>query len=117
VRWLADENFPGPVLRGVIRREPTIDIVRAQDVGLLGQSDPEVLEWAVQNGRVVLTRDYSTLLAAAYDRIRLGLPSTGVFAMRPESAIGALVEEILTLEQCSAATEWENQVVFLPLYR
>ena len=44
-----------------------------------------------------------------------GQPCPGVFAMRRGAAVGSMVEEILTIEQCSEAAEWENQVVFLPL--
>jgi hypothetical protein len=82
---------------------------------LQGRGDPEVLAWAAANGRAVLTRDYSTLLASAYERMENGQPCTGVFAMRRGAAVGTMVEEILTIEQCSEAAEWENQVVFLPL--
>jgi hypothetical protein len=115
VRWLADENFPGPIVRGLIRRAPALDIVRAQDSGLQGRDDPEVLAWAAANGRAVLTRDYSTLLASAHERIENGELCPGVFAMRRGPAVGIMVEEILVIEQCSEAVEWENQVVFLPL--
>ncbi len=46
VRFLADENFNNAILRGLLRRKPDIDIVRVQDVGLSGASDPEILAWA-----------------------------------------------------------------------
>ncbi|MEI6443356.1 MAG: hypothetical protein WCO29_09595 [Nostocales cyanobacterium ELA583] len=34
---LADENFDNTIVRGLLRRNPNIDIVRVQDVGLLGK--------------------------------------------------------------------------------
>lgn len=43
LRFLADEDFDNTVIRGVLRRQATIDIVRAQDVGLTGQHDTVVL--------------------------------------------------------------------------
>lgn len=42
LRLLADENFSGDTLRGLFRRQPDLDIVRVQDVGLSGADDPEV---------------------------------------------------------------------------
>jgi hypothetical protein len=30
---LADENFNGDIVRGLLRRNPTLDIVRVQDEG------------------------------------------------------------------------------------
>lgn len=41
----------------VLRRNPNVDIVRVQDVGLSEADDPTVLQWAAQNNRVVLTHD------------------------------------------------------------
>ena len=35
------------------------------DVGLGGRSDPEILEWAAREGRVVVSRDRATLSAEA----------------------------------------------------
>ena len=34
LRLLADENFNGDVLRALLLRQPDLDIVRVQDVGL-----------------------------------------------------------------------------------
>jgi hypothetical protein len=45
LRFLIDEDFDNDILRGVLRRRPTVDIVRVQDVGLSGAADPAVLEW------------------------------------------------------------------------
>jgi predicted nuclease of predicted toxin-antitoxin system len=41
-----------------MRRQPDIDIIRVQDVGLSGEDDPIVLEWAAQEGRILLTHDH-----------------------------------------------------------
>jgi predicted nuclease of predicted toxin-antitoxin system len=57
LRLAADENFNNDIVRGIIRRNPTIDIVRIQDAGLSGTDDPTVLEWAAQTQRVLLTHD------------------------------------------------------------
>jgi hypothetical protein len=44
IRFLTDEDFDNDILRGAALRLPGLDIVRVQDVGLLGKSDPMVLE-------------------------------------------------------------------------
>lgn len=48
LRLAADENFNNDIVRGVLRRAPGLDIARVQDVGLSGQDDDTVLEWAGQ---------------------------------------------------------------------
>jgi hypothetical protein len=44
LRLLADENLNNAILRGLRLRNPDLDIVRVQDVGLSGAEDPAVLE-------------------------------------------------------------------------
>ncbi len=115
LRFLVDEDFDNDILRGVLRRKPDLDIVRAQDVGLSGAKDPVILEWAAQQGRIVLTHDVSTMTAHAGARVRSGLPMPGAFAVSQFLAIGKAIEEILVLAECSLEGEWEGQVRYLPL--
>ena len=55
LRFAADENFNNDIVRGLRRRKPELDIVRVQEAGLSGAVDPDVLEWAAREGRVLLT--------------------------------------------------------------
>ena len=58
---VADENFNNDILRGLLQCDPSLDIVRIQDVGLTHARDPDVLEWAAQENRVLLTHDKNTI--------------------------------------------------------
>jgi predicted nuclease of predicted toxin-antitoxin system len=60
LRLISDENFDGDILRGLFRRNPALDIIRVQDVGLTSATDPDVLAWAATEGRIVLTHDRTT---------------------------------------------------------
>jgi hypothetical protein len=51
----ADENFNNDIVRGALRQNPRLDIVRIQDVGLSGAGDEAVLEWAPGEGGILLT--------------------------------------------------------------
>lgn len=112
---LSDEDFNGRIVRGLLRRLPAIDLVRVQDVGLIEKHDTEVLAWAAQENRLVLTHDFATMIDFAYNRVAEGLPMPGVIAVPQDLAIGEAIDEILLLVECSAENEWENQVVFIPL--
>ena len=46
MRWLADENLHGGIVWGLLRRNQAIELVRAQDSGLTGLPDADLLEWA-----------------------------------------------------------------------
>ena len=61
LRLLADENFNNQIVRGILRRRPEIDMVRVQDVGLSNTDDRVILEWAAQQGRILLTHDVETM--------------------------------------------------------
>ncbi len=56
LRLLADENFNGDIVRGLLLRQADLDLVRVQDVGLAGAEDPQLLAWAAENDRILLTR-------------------------------------------------------------
>jgi hypothetical protein len=115
LRLAADENFNGDIVRGLLRRNPTLDVVRVQDAGLSGADDPTVLQWAADQGRVIVTHDISTLAKHAFDRIAAGQPMPGVFEVRSVAPIGQAIDDLILLAECSVEGEWEGQVRFLPL--
>lgn len=115
LRFAADENFNNAILRGLVRRNPDLDIVRVQDVGLSGVDDPGILEWSAQEGRILLTHDVSTITRYAYDRIRAKQPMPGVFEVGRNVSIREAIEDILLIAECSTEDEWEGQVRYLPL--
>jgi hypothetical protein len=115
IRLAADENLNNDIIRGVLRRQPDLDIVRVQDVGLSSADDPVVLEWAAQEERVLLTHDVSTITKYTYERVRAGKPMPGVFEIGRTVPIGRAIEDVLLLAECSLDGEWEGQVRYLPL--
>jgi hypothetical protein len=112
---LADENFSGPVVRGLRRRHPDVDIVTVQEAGLTSAIDPEVLEWAARHSRLVVTHDVQTMIGFAKQRTEAGLPMPGLIEARRELAARVLIQDLYTLVYCSQPGEWEGQVIYLPL--
>jgi hypothetical protein len=49
-----------------------------------------VLEWAAQEGRVLLTHDVATITHHAYERVRAGKPMPGVFEVDRGLPLGAV---------------------------
>ncbi len=110
-----DENFNNDVLRGLLRRNPTLDVVRVQDAGLTSLDDPAVLAWAAAEGRVLVSHDVATLTAHAYARVQTGLPMPGLIEAGPSVPIAEAIDDLLLIAQCSRPGEWEGQVRYLPL--
>src|SRR5215218_11256595 len=115
LRFAADENFKGAIVRGLLLRSPMLDIVRVQDTGMHGADDPALLQWCADQGRVLVTHDVSTITAFAYDRVRGGLPMPGVVEVNQAVAVGVAIDDLLLLAECSREGEWEGQVLYLPL--
>jgi hypothetical protein len=115
LQLLADENFNNNIIRAVLRQKPEADIVRVQDVGLSGADDQRVLEWAAQQGRILLTHDVSTITKYAYERIEAGQEMPGVFEVSRTTPIGSVIEDIILLLECSLEGEWAGQIIYLPL--
>jgi predicted nuclease of predicted toxin-antitoxin system len=69
IRFLADENFNGKIVRGLRIQNPDVDIVRVQDTEISGADDRAVLEWAAQAGRILLTHDLDTMTYYANERL------------------------------------------------
>ena len=115
LRLLADENFNGEIVRGLLFRAPNLDLVRVQDVGLLGAEDPDILAWAAENGRIVLTHDRATMSDFAFERVTAKQEMAGIFILNDRIPAGKAIEEILLIVACSEQSEWNGRTVYLPL--
>jgi hypothetical protein len=115
LRLLADENFNGDIVRGLRLRQTNLDLVRVQDVGLVGADDPTVLNWAAENNRIILTHDRATMPAHAFERLAAGLEMPGLFLVSDRLPTGQAIDEIVLMDSCTDQREWDRQVVYLPL--
>ena len=110
-----DEDFNNDVLRGVRRRLPSADMIRAQDTGHANVCDASVLAWAASEGRVLVTHDKSTMTAAAIDRITSCDSMPGLIVVHQRIPVGRVIDDIVLIVECSKPADWIDQIVFLPL--
>jgi hypothetical protein len=102
MKWLADENFDNNILRGIIRRLPEFDVVRAQDLAeIAGSEDPAVLAWATANRRILLTHDVSTMIPALREQLEQFGACSPILFVRDSLPVTLVIEEILPLDECS----------------
>lgn len=99
LHFLADENFENQIVRSILRRKSEIDIVRVQDVGLSETDDRVILEWAAQQGRVLLTHDVETMTRYDYERVQAGLKMPGVFEISRSVPVGLAIKEIILIAE------------------
>jgi hypothetical protein len=115
LRLLIDEDVHGDIVAGLRRRNPTLDLVRVQDVGLGSTPDAIILQWAAQQGRVVVSVDKKTLAVEAWDRVANGLPMPGVAILRIILTIGQAINELELIAIAGNPDDLRDQVLYLPL--
>ena len=113
VRFLADQDFDERILNGVIGRDVAVSVTRLREVGLSRADDDRVLEYAAEQGQVVLSHDENTMTAAAYTRTRRRLAMRGLLIARQQKPMRDVIDSILLVAHASEAEEWVDRVEFL----
>ena len=114
VRFQADADLDGRVLRGLRRAAPEIDIRTAAEAGLAGCQDQDVLRIAAAEGRVLVSQDHRTM-PGHFRRFVGSAASPGVILLRGGISIATAIEEIVLIWSASEAEEWVNRLVWIPL--
>jgi hypothetical protein len=115
MRFAADENFDGTILKALLKRIPDLDIVRVQDTDLYQAPDPKVLEWAASENRIIITHDVQTLVGDAYTRVEQSLPMPGVILVYDKLPISQALNELEIAIGAGKAEDFADQVTFIPL--
>jgi hypothetical protein len=114
VRFQADADLDGRILRGLRRRAPAVDIRTAADAALAGLKDPEVLRIAADSGRILVSQDRRSM-PGHFARFLGGAHSPGVILLREGISIPAVIEELILIWNASEAEEWIGRLVWIPL--
>lgn len=114
LRLLIDQDFDHDILRGLIRRVSQLDVVTAHEVEMSEASDPELLAFAFEEGRIILTHDKKTMPNHAADRMNAGENVAGVFVIPRSMPIHQAIDDLELMITCSKNDEWVNIVRYLP---
>lgn len=113
--FLTDEDFREPIVRGLRRQSPSIDVLSVRDLGLVGSADPVVLDVAAEQGRVVWSHDVTTMRAAAEGRLRRGEPMPGLVLVPWRMPTGLAISELLVMVKAAGPADFDGQVLFVPI--
>jgi predicted nuclease of predicted toxin-antitoxin system len=117
LRLASDADVHGGIIRGLHRRMPELDLVRAQDALPEGTPDPEVLAWAASEDRVLITNDRDTMVGFAYQRVAAGEPVPGLIVIAMWQSVGSNIDDILFIAEYMPEEEIRDQVVIYLPYR
>ena len=85
-RFLADNDLMDQIVLGVQRREPALIMTRLREVGLAPAADSVVLDYAANEGFIVVSHDINTMRAAARaSKMALRWPACCWFISAPRS--------------------------------
>lgn len=114
VRFQADADLHQMIVTALVRREPGVDFQTATAADLAGRIDPQVLEGAAAEGRVLVSHDQSTMPLHFADFIQ-NQQSAGLLIVPQHLPYSTVVEELLLIWTASEAEEWINRIAYLPL--
>ena len=115
IRLAADEDLDEHIVRGLRHRLEDLDIVGVREVGLASTPDPDILEWAARERRVLVSHDASTMTAAAYSRVARAEFMPGVIIIPQWLNVGTAIEDLVLVVECCDSSDLEGRVQFLPL--
>jgi hypothetical protein len=113
-RFQADADLNYKILLGLRRREPSVDFMSADEGGIVGVSDPEVLQVAAESGRILVSHDRNTMPAHLADFLELQ-SSPGVIIVSQDLDIGAAIEDLLLIWDATEAEDWVARLGFVPI--
>lgn len=92
-----------------------VEVLTAQEDGTARLTDPELLDRAMQVGRVLFSPD-EDLLVEATRRQRMGESFAGVvYAHQLRVTIGRCIQDLELIAKATDAADWRNRVEYLPL--
>jgi predicted nuclease of predicted toxin-antitoxin system len=107
IKFHLDENVSNAIALGLKRRG--IDATTTNEVGLMGASDEEQIEFALIQGRVIFTQDD--------DFLRLhhaGITHAGIAYCRQRSrSIGEIINTLTLIWEWVESEEIKNKVEFI----
>lgn len=114
LRLLIDQDLDQDILRGLLRRIPQLDAVTAFEIGMSEASDPELLTWAAQAGRIIITHDRTTMPRHAADLMSDGENIAGLFVVLRRLPLHQVLDDLELIITCSENDEWVNIIRYLP---
>ncbi|MGE0126589.1 MAG: DUF5615 family PIN-like protein [Blastocatellales bacterium] len=113
IRFQADADLHGPIVRGLIRLDPLIDFKTSREARLQGLDDRAVLAIAADDGRMLVTHDVSTM-PEHFRRFIETRTSPGTVMVPQSLPYHGAIEGLLRLWATTEAERWENVLFYLP---
>ena len=115
LRLLIDENVDHRILRGLLRRVPQLDFLVVAQIGMAGTKDVDLLRWAAQEDRTIVTHDRKTMIPDAEDLLARHERIAGVILVPNGMAIGVAIANLELLVLTQSQADMHDTIQYLPL--
>ena len=105
IRWHVDENVPRAIPEGLRRRG--YDVTTTQDLGMVGASDEQHLDFASTVSRVIFTQDTDFL------RMTHTHQHAGIVYAPQGTSIGDIIRGLMLIGEVYTAEEMIDRVEFV----
>jgi hypothetical protein len=110
IRFFTDEDIYGAIPPAL--REAGIDAVSTPEIGRRGQSDESHLDWAMSEGRVLITFNVAHFAGLHTTWMRKGRRHAGI-VVSSQRPIGDMLRRLLHLASTLDADSMRNRLEFL----
>ena len=114
IRFQADSDLNQTIVKALLRLEPSIDFQTAHAANLRGVPEPDVLAYAANEGRVLVSHDITTM-PRHFGAFIQAADSAGVLIALQDAPLLTVVEDLLLLWLVDEAEDWVNRIRVLPL--
>jgi hypothetical protein len=118
--YLGDENLPGRLRRAIQRHNARgvlpLDYLRTgePDDLPLGSTDPAILLWIEQHGRILLTLDERSMPKYLAQHLQDGRHVPGIFMVQPSSKMADVLDFLVLAAYASDVSDWRDQIRYIP---
>ena len=120
LRYVLDENLRGPLWSLFTRHnrkgDYPVDVVRVgdQESVPLGTKDPELLRWAEDENRILISKDVRTIPAHLAIHLAAGRHSPGVMTLKTEVPLREILEFLVLAAYATDPPEWADASRYVP---
>ena len=117
--FLLDENTHGAIPNAIRQfnrgRMVQVDALRVGELGSppLGTLDDELLIWAEDNGRILVTEDVTTMPGHLAAHFAAGRHTPGILFLKPNTTMRALYDELALIAEVGTPDDFADQCHFI----
>lgn len=114
IKFQADADLNVAIVTGTILRQPKVDFQTANEAGLAGIKDANVLAICAKQQRILVSHDRRTM-PAEFATFLQHSQSAGVLIVSKKVPLETVISELVLIWSASYPSEWINCIFKIPL--